>query len=576
MGLLTRPQRAVPHPGCARAGGAVPGAPAQLERVIVKTFVRRLHDLTIGLRLAAAFAICGLLIAAAFAMDLKAQSDAAELQDEVDHALVGQQIADDLLIAINDITGWQGLYIADAAAYGVDVGLSEEDYNVQGFASSQEGIDELFATMDRSMLTSEEDAIIAEVETAFGQFFDEDAKLREQLTARGLDALPAVMDSINGGAAGEAWTQTYDASDRFHGLIDERVVELEEEQESSLAAGKRVVWVALSLAVVAAVVLLLLVTRSVVRPLRHMVDVLREVAAGRLDVRAGVDRRDEVGQMGEALDGVLGTLTDSLRQMGANADALSAASAELSEVSTRLSGSSADAATQTDRVSTAADQVSHNVQTVAAGTEEMSASIREIAQNATDAAGVASRAVAAAEATTATVAKLGESSSEVGDVIKVINSIAEQTNLLALNATIEAARAGEAGKGFAVVANEVKELAQETAHATEDISRRIETIQADTSEAVSAIGQISEIIAQISDTQTTIASAVEEQTATTNEMSRNITEAASGSTEIARTIAGVAQAATDNTEAASSTSLAAEDLARMAADMQQLVGRFTY
>ncbi|MGZ4456048.1 MAG: methyl-accepting chemotaxis protein, partial [Nocardioides sp.] len=184
--------------------------------------------------------------------------------------------------------------------------------------------------------------------------------------------------------------------------------------------------------------------------------------------------------------------------------------------------------------------------------------------------------VAAAEATTATVAKLGDSSSEVGDVIKVITSIAEQTNLLALNATIEAARAGEAGKGFAVVANEVKELARETSQATQDIGRRIEAIQAATGEAVTAIGRISEISAQISDTHTTIASAVEEQTATTNEMSRNVSEAAHGSTEIAETITGVARAAAENTEAATSTSRAAEDLARVAADMQQLVGRFSY
>jgi methyl-accepting chemotaxis protein len=544
--------------------------------VSVKNLVRRVHDLSIGVRLASVFAICGLLIAAALALDVKVRSDAGEIEEQVEAAEDGQQISDDLLIAINDITGWQGLYVADAAAYGVDRGLSEEDYNIQGFATSQEGIEKLFAGMDRSMLTAKEDAIISEVETSFDQFFAEDVKLREQLTSRGLDALPEVMDSINGGPAGEAWTATYDASDRFRTLIDARVADLQEEQESDLAAGERLVWITLGLALLAAVGLLLMVTRSVVRPLRHMVDVLREVGGGRLDVRAEVDREDEVGQMARALDEVLVTLTDSLRQMGSNADGLSAASTQLSAVSTRLSGSAAEAASQTGLVSTAADQVSHSVQTVAAGTEQMSASIREIAQNASDAAEVAARAVAAAEATTATVAKLGESSSEVGNVIKVINSIAEQTNLLALNATIEAARAGEAGKGFAVVANEVKELAQETAQATEDISRRIETIQADTSEAVGAIGEISEIIGQISDTQNTIASAVEEQTATTNEMSRNVAEAADGSSGIAQTIAGVAQAASDNTEAASSTSEAAEDLARMAADMQHLVGRFTY
>ncbi|UFN43029.1 methyl-accepting chemotaxis protein [Nocardioides okcheonensis] len=316
--------------------------------------------------------------------------------------------------------------------------------------------------------------------------------------------------------------------------------------------------------------------RLVARPLQRTVEVLELVAAGRLDQSLEVDSADEIGRMSTALNGALGKLASAMGQMDANARSLASASEELSSVSGQMSGSASESSSQAGLVSAAAEQVSRNVQTVATGTEEMSASIREIAQNASNAAGVAAQAVVVAESTNATVAKLGDSSAEVGNVIKVINSIAEQTNLLALNATIEAARAGEAGKGFAVVANEVKELAQETGKATEDIGRRIEAIQSDTEAAVAAIAEIAEIIGQINDTQATIASAVEEQTATTNEMSRNVAEAATGSSDIAVNVTGVARSASDTQAAANSTSQAADELARMAAEMRTLVGQFQY
>jgi len=334
--------------------------------------------------------------------------------------------------------------------------------------------------------------------------------------------------------------------------------------------------IALLLGLVAAGLLSSFVARSITGPLRRTVTVLDSVSRGELDHRLEIDTRDEVGQMATALNGTLETIGTAFRQIDGSAQALAAASEELSAVAGQMSGSAQESATQATLVSAAAEQVSRNVQTVATGTEEMSASIREIAQNASSAAQVASQAVGVAQTTNETVAKLGASSSEVGNVIKVINSIAEQTNLLALNATIEAARAGEAGRGFAVVANEVKELAQETSKATEDISRRIEAIQTDTDAAVAAIGEIAEIIGQINDTQNTIASAVEEQTATTNEMSRNVSEAAAGSNDIAQNISGAARSADDTTAAAGSTSQAAEELARMAAEMRVLVGQFSY
>ncbi len=253
---------------------------------------------------------------------------------------------------------------------------------------------------------------------------------------------------------------------------------------------------------------------------------------------------------------------------------LGSSSEELSSVSFEMGAHSKDTADQSSQVSTLADEISKNVQTVATGTEEMSASIKEIATNSSEAAKVTADAVKAADQANEIVSKLGGSSQEIGNVIKDITSIAEQTNLLALNATIEAARAGEAGKGFAVVANEVKELANQTARATENISAKIQAIQSDTGQAVGSISEITDIVNQINDIATSIASMVEEQTATTNEMSRNVQEAATGSLQIAKNTAEVAIAANSTKQGANDTGIASKELSKMSMDLQNLVAKF--
>lgn len=302
-----------------------------------------------------------------------------------------------------------------------------------------------------------------------------------------------------------------------------------------------------------------------------------EVVNGKLGGQASVSGVSGIWQdLTDNVNLMAANLTDQVQRIAGVAIALNNASEQLLADSQNMGAAAEETSAQAGTVASAAEQVSVNVQSVATGIDQMNASIKEIAKSAAEAATVANSAVKTAETTNETIAKLGVSSSEIGNIVKVITSIAQQTNLLALNATIEAARAGEAGKGFAVVANEVKELAKQTATATEDISKKVEAIQADTKSSVSAIAQITNIINQISDFQTTIASAVEEQTATTNEIARNVNQVALGSSEIARNITSVADAATSTTTSASNTQTAAIQLSKTASELQELVGQFKH
>lgn len=261
---------------------------------------------------------------------------------------------------------------------------------------------------------------------------------------------------------------------------------------------------------------------------------------------------------------LVSTLEETATQLAAAAEELSATATQLNQNSNLTSQQSNVAAANTE-------EVSKGVQQVATNTEEMVASIKEIARNTSEAAGISKDAMKRATDTNKTITQLGTSSEEIGNVIKVISSIAQQTNLLALNATIEAARAGEAGKGFAVVANEVKELAKQTAKATDDITSRINAIQGDSKGAVTAINGISQVIEKLNSISVAIAAAVEEQSATANEVARVVKESNKGVEGIADVVRNVSGAAKQSLTGSAQTLDAAKTLAQLADKLKTLI-----
>lgn len=326
----------------------------------------------------------------------------------------------------------------------------------------------------------------------------------------------------------------------------------------------------------AALILILILRNSVARPLEEAASMAKSLARGDLTSRLEVRGRDEIGKFRYGLNKMAEAANSLTVGMSKQAEQLGTVSGGFDKLSSELRVNAEETSQQATMVASAAEEVSTNIQSVAAAAEEMNASILEIASSASTAARVASSGVEKAEATNETVARLGQSSSEIGKVVEVIQRIAAQTHLLALNATIEAARAGDAGKGFAVVAAEVKELANQTAQATDEISRRVGAIVQDAASAVDVVASISSLILEINEIQNTIAGAVEQQSSTTAEIGRMVSEAARGGLEIAEGIGSVAAAASVTAEGANLSDEAARKLREAAADLNNMISVFNF
>jgi methyl-accepting chemotaxis protein len=452
--------------------------------------------------------------------------------------------------------------------------ITGEDRYLAPYQSALSGIDAAIATV--ATLTADNAAQQQRIATLKPLVKSKFAELAETIQLRrtsGFAAAQSVVLTDQGKTVMDQIRATItEMSDAETSLLDERAALTAETADNSRTA----VLLGIAIAALLVIVLAFLVSRSILRPLTSLTGRMAEIADGEGDLTRRVDesRKDEFGPLAAAFNRFVAKLAGTIQQIGDQATSLAAAAEELSASSQQIAGSATDTSRQVGGVAGATESMSGALTTVAAGAEEMGASIREIASNASDASRAGAEAVDVASEATRIVSELGTSSAEIDNVIKLITAIAEQTNLLALNATIEAARAGESGKGFAVVASEVKELAQETARATGDISRRVTDIQQSATATTEAISRMSEIILQVNDYQTTIASAVEEQTATTSEMARNISDASGSSRDISGSLVAVSSAASETSSAIVGTQQAVNELATMSSTLHTLVSQF--
>jgi methyl-accepting chemotaxis protein len=313
---------------------------------------------------------------------------------------------------------------------------------------------------------------------------------------------------------------------------------------------------------------------AVTTPVQEGNDVIQHLAGGDFTVEVRGDYRGDHAALKRNLNRTVTSLSGTIRRIREASQAVAANSTQLRDTSQSMAGTAEETTRQAQAVSAASEQAASNVQMVASAAEQMASSVREIAAQLQEELRVADEAVRRADETGRVMDALGASSQEIGEVVKVITSIAEQTNLLALNATIEAARAGEAGKGFAVVANEVKQLAGQTARATEEIAGQIRGVQESAGAAVGGLKEISDVIGRINAISTAIAGAVEEQSAAVSEIARSAAEAARGTEEVTRSITGVRQASVTTASGAEQLQGAAASLAGVAGELETLVGSF--
>jgi methyl-accepting chemotaxis protein len=472
---------------------------------------------------------------------------------------------------------------------------TRDSKGIATFKTNMEKAQQQIAELEKASLPSNLAALLANVKTGVGKYAEAFEKTGPNLVLG--DELYYKVIPMIAGTIGKL-----DSVQAAIGQTFQKVTADTEDRISSTVTFQEIVAGA---AVLLGLLIAFFIARGIIGPLSGLTSGMKELAGGNFGVvLPGVDRKDEVGDMAQAVETFKVKAEEKARDeaeakivqdqvaakqrkadmvkladdfegaVGEIIETVSSASTELEASASTLTSTAVRSQELTTMVAAASEEASTNVQSVASATEELGSSVNEISRQVQESARIANEAVDQARKTNDRVGKLSKAAARIGDVVELINTIAGQTNLLALNATIEAARAGEAGRGFAVVASEVKALAEQTAKATGEIGQHITGIQAATKESVNDIKEISGTIAKLSEISSTIAAAVEEQGAATQEISRNVQQAAEGTRQVSSNITDVQHGASETGSASSQVLSAAQSLSEESNRLKVEVSRF--
>jgi methyl-accepting chemotaxis protein len=542
--------------------------------IVVVRVMRLCRRTGLLIRLACAFGLLGGLLVAIGVVGLVSNSSQSTATGRVSRMMGLTSDVGRARFRTADFNGWQTAYAYDICR-GVAGATADTADSRKAFLASAAAFRGDLAAVKAHELTADQSRAVVEAESAFAEFMRVDEQAIGLYRHGGVEARRQADGLVLG--------QEIKLFEGIAAAMDRLGAQVTQDGTATVAASRQAadtsrawIWTAIGLGLLLATALAGVLTLSVTGPCERLGVVLQRVRDKDLTARVDAGGHDELARMGEALNGALDSIQEVVMQLAESSNTMASASEELSAVSTKLDEGSVAATEHSEAASAAAEEMSVAITAMSAAAEQLSSSIAEIAQQASGASRVASEAVDEAHATSSAVGDLAVASSEVGQIVATITQIAEQTNLLALNATIEAARAGDAGKGFAVVATEVKELAHETARATDDITAKITHIQATTTRAAQAIERISGTIGGIHEKQTTIAAAVEEQSATTQEIARTVGDITVSADQVAQAMAGMTSLNQETRGGAHVASQSAVELSELATDVRETTHRFRY